>query len=125
MGVPISPDKVPGVPNVGFRVPADPQGSNTRVRAEITPPAYPCLTASPGSKTTQRTTQGTRDLYLFRPPLWCNTLLQFVVWWIASGAEEAQYKGRTASRGSVLGWCDELLGGVHTGFILVGATIVV
>ena len=52
----------------------------------------------------------TQDLYWFRPPLWCNTLLQFVVWWIASGADEEQYKGRTASRGSVLGWCDELLG---------------
>ena len=31
--------------------------------------------------------------------------------WIASGVDEEQYKGRTASRGSVLGWCDELLGG--------------
>ena len=30
--------------------------------------------------------------------------------WIASGADEEQYKGRIASRGSVLGWCDELLG---------------
>ena len=38
---------------VGFRVPADPQGSNSRVHAEITPPAYPCLVASQGSRTTQ------------------------------------------------------------------------
>ena len=70
---------LPGAPNVGLRVPANPCGSNTRVHAEITPPAYPCLTASPGSKTTRRTTLGTQDLYWFRPPLWCNTLLQFVV----------------------------------------------
>ena len=33
----------------------------------------------------QRTTQGTRGLYWFGPPSWCNTLLQCVVWWIASG----------------------------------------
>ena len=64
---------------VGFQVPADPQGSNSGVQAEITPPAYPRHVASRGSKTTRRTTQGTRDLYWFRPPLWCNTLLQFVV----------------------------------------------
>ena len=44
----------------------------------------------------QRTTQGTRGLYRFRRPLWCNTLLQCVVWWIASGADDEQYKGRTA-----------------------------
>lgn len=36
--------------NVGFRVPADPQGSNSGVHAEITPPADPCLAASQGSK---------------------------------------------------------------------------
>ena len=29
---------------------------------------------------------GTRGLYWFRPPLWCNTLIQCVVWWIASWA---------------------------------------
>ena len=29
---------------VGFWVPADPQGSNSGVHAEITPPAYPCVT---------------------------------------------------------------------------------
>ena len=33
----------------------------------------------------QRTTQGTRGLYWFGPPLWCNALLQCVVWWIALG----------------------------------------
>ena len=41
---------LPGAPNVGFRVPADPQGSNSRVRTEITPPTYSCLAASQGSK---------------------------------------------------------------------------
>ena len=45
----------------------------------------------------QRTTQGTKGLYWFGPLLWCNTLLQCVVWWIASGADDEQYKGRTAS----------------------------
>ena len=35
---------------VGFRVPADPQGSNSGVHAEITPPAYPRLVAFQGSK---------------------------------------------------------------------------
>ena len=33
----------------------------------------------------KRATQETQGLYWSRPPLWCNTLLQFVVWSIASG----------------------------------------
>ena len=41
---------LPGAPNVRFRVPADPQGSNTGVRVEITPPTYSRLVASQGSK---------------------------------------------------------------------------
>ena len=41
----------------------------------------------------KRTTQETQDLYWFGPPLWCNTLLQCVVWWIASWADDdEQYK---------------------------------
>ena len=28
-----------------------------------------------------------------------------VWWWIASGADDEQYRGRTASRGVFLGWC--------------------
>ena len=32
---------LPGTPNVGFWVPADPLGSNTGVRAEITPSTSP------------------------------------------------------------------------------------
>ena len=35
----------------------------------------------------ERTAQETQDLYWFGPPLPCNTLLQCVVWWIASWAE--------------------------------------
>ena len=35
-----------------------------------------------------RTAQETRGLYWFGPPLWCNTLLQCVVWWIASWADD-------------------------------------
>ena len=38
------------------------------------------------------TTQETQGLYWLRPPLWCNTLLQCVVWWIASRADDEQYK---------------------------------
>ena len=41
---------LPGAPNVGFRVPADPLDSNTGVRAEISPSTYLHLTASLGSK---------------------------------------------------------------------------
>src|SRR3954466_1226502 len=41
---------LPGAPNVGFQVPADPRGSNTRVRAEISPPTYLYPTASLRSK---------------------------------------------------------------------------
>ena len=38
-----------------------------------------------------------------------------VVWWIASWADDEQYKGRTTSRGEVfLGWC-----GVRMNFILL------
>ena len=41
----------------------------------------------------ERTTQETPGLYRFGPPLWCNTLLQCVVWWIASWADDdEQYK---------------------------------
>ena len=49
-------------------------------------------------KAMKRTTQETGGLYWFGPSLWCNTLLQCVVWWIASGADDGQYKGRTSSR---------------------------
>ena len=41
---------LPGAPNVGFRVPADPLGSNTGVRTEISPSTYLYLAASLGSK---------------------------------------------------------------------------
>ena len=41
---------LPGAPNVGFRVSADPLDLNTRVRAEISPSAYLHLTALLGSK---------------------------------------------------------------------------
>ena len=36
----------------------------------------------------ERTAQETQGLYWFGPPLWCNTLLQCVVWWIASWADD-------------------------------------
>ena len=44
----------------------------------------------------ERTTQETQGLYWFGPPLWCNTLLQCVVWWIASWADDEQYRGKNS-----------------------------
>ena len=45
----------------------------------------------------------TRDLYWFGPPLWCNTLLQCVVWWIASWANgDEQYKEEQPREGLFL-----------------------
>ena len=41
---------LPGAPNVGFRVPADPQGSKSGVHAEIAPPTYLRLDTLQGSK---------------------------------------------------------------------------
>ena len=53
----------------------------------------------------ERTTQETQGLYWFGPPLWCNTLLQCVVWWIASwAADDEQYKGEQPREGLFLAW---------------------
>ena len=50
-----------------------------------------------------RTTQETQGLYWFGPPLWCNTLLQCVVWWIASWADDdEQYKEEQPREGLFL-----------------------
>ena len=45
---------------IGFRVLADPQGSNSGVRAEITPTAYPCLVARKDLNYTKNNTKDTR-----------------------------------------------------------------
>ena len=67
----------------------------------------------------RRTTQETQGLYWFRPPSWCNTLLQCVVWWIASWADDdEQYKEEQPREGLFFGWGDELLGGVQSPFSL-------
>ena len=51
----------------------------------------------------ERTTQETQGLYWFGPPLWCNTLLQCVVWWIASWADDdEQYKKEQPREGLLL-----------------------
>ena len=51
----------------------------------------------------ERTTQETHGLYWFGPPLWCNTLLQCVVWWIASWADDdEQYKEEQPREGLFL-----------------------
>ena len=54
-------------------------------------------------KAMKGTTQGTQGLYWFGPPLWCNTLLQCVVWWIASWADDdEQYKEEQPREGLFL-----------------------
>ena len=51
----------------------------------------------------ERTTQMTQGLYWFGPPLWCNTLLQCVVWRIASWADDdEQYKEEQPREGLLL-----------------------
>ena len=51
----------------------------------------------------ERTAQETQGLYWFGPPLWCNTLLQCVVWWIASWADDdEQYKEEQPREGLFL-----------------------
>ena len=51
----------------------------------------------------ERTTQETQGLYWFGPPLWCNNLLQCVVWWIASWADgDEQYKEEQPREGLLL-----------------------
>ena len=67
----------------------------------------------------ERTTQETQDLYWFGPPLQCNTLLEWVVWWIASWADDdEQYKEEQPREGLFLAGGDELLGGVQSPFSL-------
>ena len=53
----------------------------------------------------RRTTKETQDLYWFSPPFWCNTLLQCVVWWIASWADDEQYKEEQPREGLFLWFC--------------------
>ena len=51
----------------------------------------------------ERTTQETQGLYWSGPPLLCNTLLQCVVWWIASWADDdKQYKEEQPREGLFL-----------------------
>ena len=51
----------------------------------------------------ERTTRETQGLYWFGPPLWCNTLLQCVVRWIASWADDdEQYKEEQPREGLFL-----------------------
>ena len=53
----------------------------------------------------RRTTQETPGLYWFRLPLWCNTLLQCVAWWIASWDDDEPYKEEQPREGLFLWWC--------------------
>ena len=86
--------------------------------AEISPSTYLHPSASLRSKLwkEQHKTQG---LYWFGPPLWCNTLLQCVVWGIASWADDdEQYKEEQPREGLFLAGGEELLGGVQSPFSL-------
>ena len=58
----------------------------------------------------ERTTQETQGLYWFGPLLWCNTLLQCVVWWIASWADDEQYKEEQPREGLFLAGAMNLWG---------------
>ena len=87
---------------VGFRVPVDPCGSNTRVHAEITPPAYPCLTASLGSKLHEEQHKG-HKIYTGSGHH-CGVIPYSSVWCggLPLGLMMNNIKGRTALLGSVL-----------------------
>ena len=58
----------------------------------------------------ERTAQETQGLYWFGPPLWCNTLLQCVVWWIASWAGDEQYNEEQPREGLFLAGATNCLG---------------
>ena len=70
----------------------------------------------------ERTTQETQGLYWFGPPLWCNTLLQCVVWWIASWADDEQYKEEQPREGPFLAGATNYSGSsvaLSTGFLVM------
>ena len=50
----------------------------------------------------ERITRGAQGLYWFGPSLWCNTLLECVVWWIASWDGDEQYKEEQPREGLFL-----------------------
>ena len=98
---------------VGFRVPADPWGSNTGVHAVISPPTFLHHSAVLGSKLRKEqhkrhrvyTGSGHHCGVIPYSSVWCVDCLLGWWWWTI--------QGRTALRGSILGWGDELLGGVQ------------
>ena len=73
------------------------------MHAEISPSTYLHPAASLGSKLSKELAQETQGLYWFGPPLWCNTLLQCVVWWITSWADDdEQYEEEQPREGLFL-----------------------
>ena len=99
-----------GAPNVGFRVPADRQGSNSGVHAEITPPAYAHLVSLQGSKLHEEQHKG-HEIYtgsghhcgvIPYSSVWCGGLPQ--------GLMTNSTKGEQSREGLFLSLCDELLG---------------
>ena len=87
---------------VGFRVPADPQGSNSGVHAKITPPAYPRLVASQGSKLHEEQHKG-HEVYTSSghhcgvipySSLWCGGLPQGLM--MNNTKEELPREGRSS-----------------------------
>ena len=71
----------------------------------------------------RRTTQETQGLYWFRPPLWCNTLLQCVAWWIASWADDEPYKEEQPRKGlflaGAMNFWGEFSRSLSTGFLVM------
>ena len=96
---------LPGAQNVGFRVPADPQGSNSRVRTEITPPTYLRLVRSQGYKLHEEQHKG-HEVYTSSghhcgvipySSLWCGRLPQGLV--MNNTNEELPREGRSSCGG--------------------------
>ena len=90
---------------VGFRVPADPLGSNSGVHAEIAPPTYLCLAASQGSKLHEEQHKG-HEVYTSSghhygvipySSLWCGRLPQGLV--MNNTKEELPHEGRSSCVG--------------------------
>ena len=90
---------------VRFRVSADPKGSNSGVRAEITPPAYLRLAASQGSKLHEEQHKG-HEVYtslghhcgvIPYSSLWCGGLPQGLM--MNNTKEELPREGRSSCVG--------------------------
>ena len=86
---------------VGFRVSADPWGSNTGVSAEISPPTYLNPSAMLGSKL--RKEQHKRHMVYTGSGHRCGVIPYSSVWWISSWSDDdEQYKEEQPREGLFL-----------------------